>query len=352
MDAEYVIKIEDSPEPMIPDLPPVEEAIVDDAPAADEANTAPPVPTFDPKDPEGFLRRCSGYSKKTKLRCSQGIGKAYSKGGHSTYLPTCKAHREQQTFAGWCQLVQEDGERCGRLFRWTPPYLELCAEHQGHPDTPCYFMKLPLELRLEVFSYLLPTQPIGSSTHVGHRNSGPLPRLPAGGIVMNQPLQSAAAFRPNIRHSGFSPVNRPTSSSETREFPIPLLNLFLINQQIYAEAKDYLYTSVPFVIDIRKDGTFMCGRRLLEPRRGDGSSHFGVPDEEATKQRFIKNFDFKSVKNYNVNIVVENWDSASTLNGASQHYLDWDEEVEIYDIRGMHIIIGSFKMPLNADRLY
>lgn len=122
----------------------------------------------------------------------------------------------------------------------------------------------------------------------------------------------------------------PISKGLPKTFPIPLLNLFLVNRQVYHEAKDLLFSQVTFVIDVRKDGTFMCGRRLLEPRRADGSSHFTMDDEEAIKDRFIKNFDFRSVKNYDVNILVENckFDVPGQVNVA------WDEEVEIYDIRG------------------
>jgi hypothetical protein len=113
------IKVEDSPEPEIILVEPTQSPM----------NPAP----VDPRDPEGFLKRCSGFCKKTKLRCSAVIGKKSQQNTHPTFLPTCGAHREQQSFAGWCQFKCSDGERCARLFRWRPPYFELCEEHQGHP---------------------------------------------------------------------------------------------------------------------------------------------------------------------------------------------------------------------------
>jgi hypothetical protein len=107
-----------------------------------------------------------------------------------------------------------------------------------------------------------------------------------------------------------------------------------VHREIYREAKDYLYTVVPFIIDIRKDGTFMCGRRLLEPVRGDGSSHLGLGNEQESRKKFIKNFDFPAVKNYSIHILVNIQNSDITG--------DWDEEVELYDIRGKSRLGISF----------
>jgi hypothetical protein len=70
----------------------------------------------------------------------------------------------------------------------------------------------------------------------------------------------------------------------------------------------------------------MCGRRLLEPRRADGSSHFMLDEADEAKQRFLRYFDWSAVKHYKVDILVEN--------GASGAHSTWDEEVELYDIRG------------------
>ncbi|KAF1958715.1 hypothetical protein CC80DRAFT_407716, partial [Byssothecium circinans] len=265
-----VIKIEDSPEPVLPvSLPP--------------SNAAPSSP-MDPKDPEGFLRRCSGINKKKGVRCGAVIGRNshHTKKSHPTYLPTCYAHKDQQSYAGWCQFMQADGGRCGRLFRWTPPYFELCSEHQGHPNTPCYFTALPLELRLEVFRYLLPAKPIGSSTSLLH-------------------------------------VENPDDEEESPGC-----------RQICVEVKDLLYSTVPFTIDVRKDGTFLCGRRLLEPRRADGSSHFITNEVDGMKSKFLNTFDFAAVKNYSVDILVENWGEDASR---AYRHVPWDEEVEIYDIR-------------------
>ena len=73
----------------------------------------------------------------------------------------------------------------------------------------------------------------------------------------------------------------------------------------------------------------MCGRRLLEPRRADGSTHYTGPEADRIKGPSLKAFPWAAVKNYNVDILIEH--SASSMVGCSE----WDEEVEIYDIRGM-----------------
>ncbi|KAL6712689.1 hypothetical protein ACN47E_000566 [Coniothyrium glycines] len=345
-----LIKIEDSPEPEVVVTP------ITSAPST--TNVAAPC---DPQDPEGFQRRCSGYNKKTKLRCNHMFGKRAQQNMHPTFLPTCNAHRDQQSFAGWCQLRHSGGDRCGRLFRWTPPYLELCEEHRGHPDTPCYLLKLPLELRYEIFRYLLPTKPIGSSTAILHSQSDewapvvgtfgshvtstgpPPPSVPVGTTVFNSlgqsvPLPPQYAPRPRrgqpsvVRWSGKSMA----PSFESRSwFPVSLLDILLVNHQLYQEIKDLMFSVVTFKIDVRGDGTFMCGRRVLEPRRPDGSSHFNLDEVDAAKERFLKYFDWKAVKNYAVDILLE----GAPLPISNSNF--WDEEVEIYDIRDYVTVVVS-----------
>jgi hypothetical protein len=331
-----IIKLEESPSPELTYIGPVALPTSHSTVAPNNDNAPTPVSEVaaivDPRDPEGFLKRCSGF-KKTKARCNVVIGKKSEQSCHPTFLPTCRTHRDQQSFAGWCQYQFSDGERCSRLFRWTPPYFELCTEHQGHPDTPCYFFRLPLELRHEVFRYLLPDRPIGSSTAQLHDGKGdefdhrymPIP-YPASGPRRAYGCQMGVA---------------PLGPSPPSVFPMPALDLFLVNRQFYQEAKDLLFSTVPFKIDVRKDGTFMCGRRLLEPRRADGSSHFLVDEADQAKQRFLKYFDWSAVKHYVVDILVENWASTPIFPNSCS----WDEEVELYDIRGLytfhHLLISA-----------
>jgi hypothetical protein len=221
----------------------------------------------------------------------------------------------------------------------------LCSEHQGHPDTPCYFFKLPLELRHEVFRYLLPDRPIGSSTAALHDGKGEyynqsfVPLRIANGAPAPPPFRrrNAPVNIPSIHMQPSAMVMSPRSGNSDSVFPMPALDLFLVNHQIYQEAKNFLFGTVPFTIDVRKDGAFMCGRRLLEPRRADGSSHFMVDEADEAKQRFLKNFDWCAVKHYAVDILVENWAEGTQYPSNSA----WDEEVELYDIRGL--FYGSYR---------
>ena len=303
-----VIKIEDSPgpEPLRAE------------PTPSQIKVAP----VDPRDPEGFLKRCSGVSKKTNLRCSAVIGKKTYMNTHPTFLPTCSAHRDQHSLAGWCQFKPPDRERCGRLFRWTPPScFELCIEHQGYPGTPCYFLKqLPLELRHEIYRYLLPTEPIGSSTVTHHQED--CDEAGSNGlrfVAVNRPMNSR--LPPPAYHCK-APASRWV-------FPTRLLDLLLVSRKIHAEVKDLLFSIATFKVDVRRDGTFMCGRRLLEPKRADGSSHVLAAEADNARNRFLKSFNWGLVKNYTVDILLENWVNAFVGMGPA-----WDEEVEIYDIRG------------------
>jgi hypothetical protein len=121
-------------------------------------------------------------------------------------------------------------------------------------------------------------------------------------------------------------------------FPMPLLNLLLVSRQIYHEVKDFMFSITTFKIDVRKDGAFMCGRRLLEPKRADGSSHFLADEADNAKKRFLKTFNWSAVKNYTVDILLENCENPHFVNHNGPTSMPaWDEEVEIYDIRGNNL---------------
>jgi hypothetical protein len=239
--AERAIKIEDSqsPEPIVISVPP------------SPVSSALPTTPIDPKDPENFLKRCSGTNKKTKQRCNSIIGQKVQQNCHPSLLPTCRAHRDQESLAGWCQYAYLPGERCGRLFRWRPgpPYFELCDEHQGQSDMPCYFFKLPLELRHEIFRYLLPNEAIGSSTAALHD----------GQEEDNAPNRHINALIHSRRAAGRRPFMTlvPRRDNSGSSFPVPLLDLFLISRQTYQDVKDLLFSTVPFTIDVRKGKVYV-----------------------------------------------------------------------------------------------
>ncbi|OCK82925.1 hypothetical protein K432DRAFT_441223 [Lepidopterella palustris CBS 459.81] len=350
-----IVKLEDSPSPQ----PPIEPTL----PQPQPSPTKPQGPSLssatlsqiDPTDPEEFLRRCSGYNKNKGKRCAVLIGKNTARNGinyYPEYLPTCHSHKDQLSYAGHCQYVDCAGQRCDRLFRWTKPYFELCSEHMGHPNTPCYLFKLPIELRMEIWRYLMPNGPIGSSTALCHQvapyapphstvpaPSQPFATMPTIPIVASQIPPPSALPNPPLRSRSWRmKAQRVPSAPTALGPPWSVVSLMLVNHQLHAEAKDMLYGSIPFTIDIRKDGTFMCGRRLLEPKSAEGRPLSPASGTDSVQAKFLRTFDFESVKNYNINIVVENSNPNMHMmpnigRPMTQSYWTWDEEVELYDIR-------------------
>jgi hypothetical protein len=296
--AQGSIKAEDDSQPSLPACTP-----------KPSASTAPPAaPQIDPKDPEDFMRRCCGKNKKTKKRCSTSITRSQHD-SHPKYLPTCKNHREQKTFAGRCRFHLASGQTCGRLFRWQPPFFELCPDHARDPDMPCYLLKLPLELRYEIFRHLLPSRPIGSSTATEHIcldddfdvpiNPSPVvdsidasTRMAMMPAELNESTRnlllgvSVQQFREILRSHMRSlrqncprangsmhachrcakyagPYTSSSGSTFATQYPMPMHNLFRVCRQIHLEAKALLYSTVAFTISICRDGTFMCMRFSL-----------------------------------------------------------------------------------------
>ncbi|KAF2203136.1 hypothetical protein GQ43DRAFT_430140 [Delitschia confertaspora ATCC 74209] len=332
-----VIKLEDSSEPTSVSNVPLESTASNSTPPVPPVTPTAPQPGQDPKDPDRFLSRCNGYNKKNQ-RCRTPVGVKtanHIRTSHATFLPTCRAHKDQLQHAGRCQFMEPNGERCERVFRWTPPQFELCENHIDHPDTPCYFMKLPTELRQHIYSYLLPTGPIGSSNSSIHNvpsfaTGTGLPSSPVN-YFPRPPLRPSLQISSNSRFARERPRGMRTHTSQEVTMSTQICGLLLVSRQVYIEAKELLYSTLFFNIDIRKDGTFMCGRRLLEPKGADGLPHHSVDGVQEFAKRFISTFDFTSVKNYNVHIMVEN--CYNHPSGSLRHWGDWDEEVEIYDIR-------------------
>ena len=182
-------------------------------------------------DPERLMSRCSGLNKRTKRRCATPIGQRLQRNTRAKYLPMCASHREQQNHAGWCQAQGVNGTICGKLFKWTPPYFQFCAAHRDdvHHNTPCYFLKLPTELRQEIFKYLLPTRAIDS-------------------LIIYQSKETHGLLGTNTLGGSLRTV-----------FPTPLLCLYLgFNREVYEEVKDLFYGTVTFAIDVSRDGVMLC----------------------------------------------------------------------------------------------
>lgn len=99
----------------------------------------------------------------------------------------------------------------------------LCVE----PNAPCHFLKLPTELRQEIFKYLMPEQPI----------------------------EQRSLVRPTVKSQQL--YFQEGSWRSTRA--TPLLNLLLgFNREIYHEVKDVLYATATFIIHVGRDGVEFC----------------------------------------------------------------------------------------------
>ncbi|KAF1932282.1 uncharacterized protein M421DRAFT_1929 [Didymella exigua CBS 183.55] len=104
---------------------------------------------------------CSRHTSEQATKCN---GRTYSnqpckykgriaKEGH---FPVCGQHRWYQKRAGQCQAIEKCGHPCNRLTAYTPPFF-FCAKHEHDTNLlPCHIMRLPTELRLIIFRYLLP----------------------------------------------------------------------------------------------------------------------------------------------------------------------------------------------------
>ncbi|KAL1979154.1 hypothetical protein VTN96DRAFT_6671 [Rasamsonia emersonii] len=162
---------------------------------------------------------CSGR-RKDGLRCFNPA--RYTESTDS--MPMCGRHRNQFCKAGRCVAVLACGFRCGRLFKWKPPEFQLCPNHISYP-MPCFFMKIPTELRQHIYSYLLPDQ-----------------HIPA---LFDQ--------RTQLRSDG--------AKVQT--------SILCTSRQIYEEASIVLYGRVPFSIGITPRSVNMCNHKgdLFETSR-------------------------------------------------------------------------------------
>jgi hypothetical protein len=104
---------------------------------------------------------CSRHMSERATQCN---GRTYAnqpcknkgritKEGH---FPVCGKHVYYQKQAGRCQAIEKCGYPCNRLAAYTPPFF-FCTKHEHDTSTlPCHIMRIPTELRLMIFRFLLP----------------------------------------------------------------------------------------------------------------------------------------------------------------------------------------------------
>jgi hypothetical protein len=111
------------------------------------------------------FRTCLLHYDKRRTRCSGTL----KRGGNCVYravasfkpgmMPTCHVHRRQLKRMGRCRAPLCCGFECGRICEWKLHGFQLCLDHCEHPMT-CYFLKVPIEMRLRIYQHLLPDRPV------------------------------------------------------------------------------------------------------------------------------------------------------------------------------------------------
>jgi hypothetical protein len=168
------------------------------------------------------------------------------------------------------------------LLKYTPSFAELCIAHREWNGLPCYLLKLPVELRMHIFSYLLPDKPIN--------------------CWLDAPLR----------------YDRERCTWE----------LLFVNRQISAEALDILYGSQPFTLSLGRDNLVLCGGiysydrsewpsiMIFNPPRADRNGH---PPPMLDK-----------IKNLRLQVSFVNPGFPA---GRPQHFPTWEESIDLYDLR-------------------
>lgn len=98
-------------------------------------------------------------------------------------LPVCAQHRTQVIKMTRCEALLECGFSCNDIVPWKPYGYPLCEAHWSKGN--CYFLELPVEIRLLIYQYLIPDKPVPA------RRSGQ--QL----LIMNRNPVYTAIFRAN-----------------------------------------------------------------------------------------------------------------------------------------------------------
>jgi hypothetical protein len=137
------------------------------------------------------------------------------------FLPVCGRHVAHKIRGARCQAMTKERQTvCGRLVRLDYPYFPLCAEHLEDPPFPCYLLKIPLELRCEIYSYVIPQGMLGND------------------------------------------------QSEWVEELENYSSLIRVSRQVNSEVVPVLYEGVNFIARIDHTGVYMCGSPLIRWERG------------------------------------------------------------------------------------
>jgi hypothetical protein len=101
------------------------------------------------------------------------------------------------------------------------------------------------------------------------------------------------------------------------------------NGKLWYEVKRSVYLRFTFTIDITRNGTWLCGRRIVAPRR-ESETRDSERDRQETRRtkRLLETFNWRNVHGTNIDILIESFRTGQ-LNAP-----DWNEEIELKNMRG------------------
>ncbi|KAF2425687.1 hypothetical protein EJ08DRAFT_395399 [Tothia fuscella] len=103
-----------------------------------------------------YRKKCNATTKKGSS-CSKRASDA-----EDGYLPVCRKHGSVNIRAAYCEGVDDSNTPCRLLVRLDLPYFPRCALHLDDLPYRCSILKLPTELRCQIFSYLIPQHDLSS----------------------------------------------------------------------------------------------------------------------------------------------------------------------------------------------
>ncbi|TID26836.1 hypothetical protein E6O75_ATG01329 [Venturia nashicola] len=201
------------------------------------------------------------------------------------FMPVCRNHKKRAPRIATCEATIQEGIRnrqiCGKKIRWQPHFYNLCDQHKDETtQMRCNLLRLPVEIRMNIFTYLLPDQPISA--------------------WLDDPLRSDG-------------VKCTTS-------------LLLVSKQISQEASDVLYGAHPFTVSIQRNSLNLCGWSYYHNRSDSQTTLYSSPTAQYTRPPMLS-------KIRSIRIQMSLIKPTVRANRRSRARSFWDDEVEVYDLR-------------------
>jgi hypothetical protein len=166
------------------------------------------------------------------------------------------------------------------------PYFELCSIHRDWDGMPCHFMKIPPEVRMQIFRYLLPDKPISAW------------------------------------------LDRPLRKDHVQCTP----SILRLNKQTSEEALEVLYGTQTFTVSFNKDAFQLCGRTYLSPLDSYGAERTRVNSQNPTPFVAIPAM-LSKIRSMRIQMALVKPLHPRARRPRPRFPHAWDDEVEIYDLR-------------------